>query len=76
MKIRMWEKVFWGIIASLLLLSIIAILLNKGTVKVVKNCEVVYWSKTKAVAMFSLIFGTIGLVFWVIIKLFTGGFRE
>lgn len=76
MKIRTWEKVWWGIIIGLMILSLLGVLISKGDIKATINNEVTYWSKSKAALMCVLVYGTIGLVLWLIIKLFTGGFKS
>jgi len=50
--------------------------MTKGNIKVTVNNEVSYISKGKAVLYTFLGYGGIGLIFWLIIKLFTGGFKE
>jgi len=76
MKIRTWEKVYWGIITGLIVISLIGILLNKGDIEFIVNNEISYISKGKATLYCILFYGGIGLIFWLIIKLFTGGFKE
>ena len=73
---RTWEKVYWAIITGLIILSLIGILMTKGDIKVTVNNEVSYISKGKAALYAFLVYGGIGLIFWLIIKLFTGGFKE
>ncbi|RHZ37336.1 hypothetical protein GvMRE_I1g599 [endosymbiont GvMRE of Glomus versiforme] len=76
MKFKTWEKVFWGIIIGLIIISLLSLLMHKGDVQVTVNNRVTYVSKGKVALYCVLFYGVIGLIFWAIIKLFTGGFKE
>ena len=76
MKFKTWEKVFWGIIVGLIILSLLGVFLSKGDIQVTVGNQVTYVSKGKAALCVGVFYGIIGLVFWAIIKLFTGGFKE
>ena len=76
MKIRTWEKWYWGIILSFLALFLIGVVKHEGEFKVettvmgVKDTK--YWSKSK-VALYGTIFIlVVSLILWLIIRFFVG----
>jgi len=50
--------------------------MNKGDVQMTVNSQVFYLSKGKAALYLVLGYGIIGLIPWLIIKLFTGRFKS
>ena len=73
MKIRTWEKAYWGIITALLVISLITIVLNKGDIPANVFGETKLISKSEAALYTILAYLIVGGIIWFIVRLFVGG---
>ncbi|KLL05066.1 MAG: hypothetical protein MRERV_6c057 [Mycoplasmataceae bacterium RV_VA103A] len=71
MRIKKWEKIYWGII--FLLAALITIIIFAGKFRIIYYGKEVDWSNTKKFLTVVPSFLGFFLIIWLIVRLFDGG---
>jgi hypothetical protein len=74
MRIKKWEKIYWGIILSLA--ALITIIIFAGKFSVIYNGKELDWSNTKKFLIVIPSFLGFFLIIWLIARFFGSGEKE